>query len=67
LNELRMYNPELLDKNRVLAVSKSDMLDEELMDEIRKDLPDLPRVFISSITGQGLHALKDMLWKVLNY
>ena len=49
LNELRMYNPELLDKKRVLAVSKSDMLDEELMDEIRKDLPDLPRVFISVI------------------
>lgn len=67
LNELRMYNPELLDKKRVLAVSKSDMLDEELMEEIRKDLPDLPRVFISSITGQGLHNLKDMLWKVLNY
>jgi GTP-binding protein len=67
LNELRMYNPELLDKKRVLAVSKSDMLDEELMDEIRKDLPELPRVFISSITGQGLHTLKDMLWKVLNY
>jgi GTP-binding protein len=67
LNELRMYNPELLDKNRVLAISKSDMLDEELMDEIRKDLPELPRLFISSITGQGLHTLKDMLWKVLNY
>lgn len=66
LNELRMYNPELLDKKRVLAISKSDMLDEELMDEIRKDLPDLPRVFISSITGQGLNTLKDMLWKVLN-
>ena len=67
LNELRMYNPELLDKNRVLAISKSDMLDEELMNEIRKDLPDLPRVFISSITGQGLNNLKDLLWKVLNY
>lgn len=67
LNELRMYNPELLDKDRVLAVSKSDMLDEELKDEIRKELPELPRVFISSITGQGLPALKDMLWKVLNY
>jgi len=67
INELRMYNPELLDKNRVLAISKSDMLDEELMNEIRKDLPDIPRVFISSITGQGLNTLKDMLWKVLNY
>jgi len=67
LNELKMYNPELLDKNRVLAISKSDMLDEELIIEIRKDLPDLPRVFISSFTGQGLNTLKDMLWKVLNY
>ena len=67
INELRMYNPELLDKNRVLAISKSDMLDEELMNEIRKDLPDIPRVFISSLTGQGLNTLKDMLWKVLNY
>jgi GTP-binding protein len=66
LNELNMYNPELLDKKRVLAISKSDMLDEELTDEIRKDLPDLPRVFISSITGTGLNTLKDMLWKVLN-
>jgi GTP-binding protein len=43
------------------------MLDEELMDEIRADLPDIPRVFISSITGQGLNTLKDILWKVLNY
>jgi GTP-binding protein len=62
-----MYNPELLDKKRVLAISKSDMLDEELMNEIRDGLPDVPRVFISSITGQGLNTLKDMLWKVLNY
>jgi GTP-binding protein len=67
INELRMYNPELLDKKRVLAISKSDMLDEELIDEIRNILPDVPRVFISSITGQGLNILKDMLWKVLNY
>lgn len=67
LNELKMYNPEMLDKKRVLAISKSDMLDEELMNEIRKDLPDIPRVFISSVTGQGLNTLKDMLWKELNY
>jgi GTP-binding protein len=67
LNELKMYNPEMLDKKRVLAISKSDMLDEELTDEIRKGLPDLPRVFISSITGLGLNTLKDMLWKELNY
>jgi GTP-binding protein len=67
VNELNMYNPELLDKKRVLAISKSDMLDKELMDEIRKDLPDLPRVFISSLTGLGITTLKDMIWKVLNF
>jgi len=68
VNELKMYNPELLDKKRVLAISKSDLLDEELMKETRKDLPDVQRVFISSITGLGLTTLKDMLWKVLtNY
>lgn len=67
LNELKMYNPELLDKKRVMAISKSDMLDDELTDEIRKDLPDIPRVFISSLTGQGIVTLKDMIWKVLNY
>lgn len=66
VNELRMYNPELLDKKRVLAVSKSDLLDEELMNETRKTLPDLPRVFISSVSGTGLTNLKDMLWKELN-
>jgi GTP-binding protein len=65
INELRMYNPELLDKKRVLAISKSDLLDEELMNETRKDLPDIPRVFISSLTGLGLTDLKDLLWKVL--
>jgi GTP-binding protein len=66
INELKMYNPELLDKKRLLAVSKSDMLDEELINEIRNDLPDIPRVFISSLTGQGIVTLKDMIWKVLN-
>ncbi|MFN8239223.1 MAG: GTPase ObgE [Bacteroidales bacterium] len=66
-NELKMYNPELLDKKKVLAISKADLLDDELTDEIRKDLPDLPRVFFSSITGQGVQTLKDMLWKVLNH
>ena len=66
INELKMYNPELLDKKRVLAISKSDMLDEELMNEIRNDLPDMPRVFISSLTGYGIVTLKDMIWKVLN-
>ncbi len=66
INELKEYNPELLDKKRVLAISKSDMLDEELTGEIRKDLPDIPRVFISSLTGLGITTLKDMIWKELN-
>ncbi|HCC86309.1 MAG TPA: GTPase ObgE [Porphyromonadaceae bacterium] len=66
LNELRQYNPELLDKRQVLAISKSDMLDEVLMNEISADLPDLPSIFISSITGYGISALKDLLWRELN-
>ena len=66
LNELKQYNPELLDKQRVLAISKSDLLDKELMDEIETDLPDIQHVFISSITRLGLTELKDMLWKALN-
>jgi len=66
LNELKQYNPELLDKRHVLAISKSDMLDEELMQEIRCDLPEVPSVFISSITGFGIPALKDILWRELN-
>ncbi|HLP73728.1 MAG TPA: GTPase ObgE [Bacteroidales bacterium] len=66
VNELKMYNPELLDKRRVLAISKSDMLDEELMNEMRNDLPEIPRVFISSLTGTGITTLKDMIWRELN-
>jgi GTPase len=66
VNELKMYNPELLDKKRVLGISKSDMLDDELKQEIRKELPDISRVFFSSITGEGINTLKDMIWKVLN-
>ena len=66
LNELKMYNPELLDKKRILAVSKSDMLDDELKNEIRKDLPEISRVFISAVTGEGITTLKDMIWKTLN-
>jgi len=67
VNELKMYNPELLDKKRILAITKSDLLDVELKDEIREDLPDVSRVFISSITGEGITTLKDMIWKQLNY
>jgi GTP-binding protein len=66
LNELKMYNPELLDKKRILAISKSDLLDDELKAEIRKDLPEISRVFISSVSGEGIVDLKDMIWKVLN-
>ena len=63
LGELQKFNPQLADKQRVLAVSKSDMLDDELIDEIRKTLPDdIPTVFISSVTGQGITELKDVLW-----
>jgi len=65
VNELKMYNPELLDKKRVLAISKSDLLDEELLDEMKNDLPEIPRVFISSFTGQGISRLKDILWREL--
>jgi len=67
LNELKVFNPELLDKKRILAISKTDMLDKELMDEIRKDLPKkVPALFISSITGSGIAELKDKVWKTLN-
>ena len=63
LNELKQYNPELLDKPRVLAVTKSDLLDEELTGMIRKGLPDVPHVFISSVAQKGLDKMKDMIWK----
>ena len=63
LNELEKYSPELLDKAHVLAISKSDMLDEELMQAISLELPNMPYVFISSITGYGIDRLKDDLWK----
>ena len=67
VNELEKYNPELLHKQFVIAISKSDMLDEELTLAIKKELPEkFPHIFISSITGQGLIELKDLLWKVLN-
>jgi len=67
LSELMNYNPDLLDKQRVLAVSKSDMLDEELEKEIAKDLPkDILSIFISSITNKGIIPLKDLLWNELN-
>ena len=70
LDELRRYNPELLDKDRLIAISKCDMLDEELKDEMKKeldnDLKDIPYMFISSVAQQGLIELKDRLWSMLN-
>ena len=66
LNELARFNPQLMDKPRLLAVSKSDMLDEELMEAIRETLPQgVPSVFISAVTGQGITELKDMLWTAI--
>ena len=66
LRELQQYNPELLDKQRILAVTKSDMIDDELKAEIEKELPDVPYVFISSIAQKGLAELKDLIWDKLN-
>lgn len=66
LNELEKYNPELLDKQRILAITKADMLDDELKDEIREDMPEVPWQFISSVSGEGIPALKDRIWKALN-
>jgi GTP-binding protein len=66
-NELKEYNPELLDKKFIIAISKSDMLDDELKEGIKKDLPkDIPHIFISSLASQGLVELKDLLWKAMN-
>jgi GTP-binding protein len=67
LDELRNFNPDMLDKHRVLAVTKCDLLDDELIAMLHDTLPDdLPVVFISSVTGSGLEELKDVLWKELN-
>ena len=67
LNELRRFNPEMLDKRRVLAITKSDMLDQQLMDEMEPLLPQgIPHVFISSVSGLGIDVLKDILWTELN-
>ena len=67
LNELKKYNPQLLDKQRILAVSKSDMLDDELEREINRHLPrKVPHIFISSLTGKGIKELKDLLWQKIN-
>lgn len=67
LNELRTFNPDMMDKHRVLAVTKCDLLDDELIEMLHETLPaDLPVIFISAVTGKGLNELKDILWKELN-
>jgi len=66
MTELEKYNPELLDKRRLLVITKSDMLDEELTDEIKKELPDVEYHFISSVANQGLVSLNDIIWTMLN-
>ena len=67
MEELRKYNPELLDKNRLLAITKSDLLDDELKEELAQELPDeIESIFISSITQSGIDQLKDVLWRTIN-
>ncbi|WP_375325336.1 GTPase ObgE [Flagellimonas sp. GZD32] len=70
LDELRRYNPELLDKNRLIAISKCDMLDAELIQEMKEDIQNdfdgIPFTFISSVSGLGIQELKDKLWKLMN-
>lgn len=65
LNELEQYNPELLDKKRLLAITKTDFIDAQLQQELEEELPELPHVFISAVTGTGISELKDMLWSAL--
>lgn len=67
LNELELYNPELMFKDRILAITKSDMLDDELEQELAKTLPEgVPSLFISSVSGKNIQALKDLIWATLN-
>lgn len=66
LKELEKYNPELLDKQRLLVITKADLLDDELTEEIRKELPDVRYLFISAVANQGLVSLNDTIWKMLN-
>ena len=67
LHELEMYNPELLDKPRILAITKSDLIDEELKELLQPEIPEgIPHLFISAVAQQGLTELKDLLWKTIN-
>ena len=65
-SELEMFNPDLLDKKRILAITKCDMLDQEMMEQMKADIPDIPYIFISSVAQQGLTELKDLIWKYLD-
>ena len=66
LNELRQYNPDMLDKSRLLAITKCDTVEDEELDKLRNKVPDgIPAVFISSVSGYNIQVLKDMLWDVL--
>ena len=67
LNELKQFNPELLDKSRLLAITKSDIFDEEMIEDLKAELPnDVDTIFISAITGTGINQLKDLLWQKMN-
>ncbi len=66
-NELKQYNPELLEKNRLVAITKCDMMDEELMDLMKKDLKSLKPIFISAATGLNIQKLKDKLWENIQH
>src|SRR5262249_44485481 len=67
MNELKLYNPELLHKPKLLAITKSDLLDAELEKLLKKELPkDVDHIYISSITGKNIQQLKDRIWKILN-
>ncbi len=66
LNELKMFNPELIDKPRMLAITKVDMMDEGMIEEMKKQLPDIQTVFISAVTSKGIQELKDVLWSMMN-
>ena len=68
LNEVHLYSPDLLEKEKMLAITKSDLLDDELKEEIQKELPsEIQTVFISSVAQTGLIKLKDEIWKMINY
>ena len=67
LNELKKYNPELMDKDRILAITKCDLVDSDTIKDIKKHLPKkVPHVFISSVANQGITELKDLIWLTLN-